>query len=168
MATRSNKKLKTDPEQLNTSKNATVTYSNAPCVTWVYTDHERKYDFVCVVVPVIGGSQDVYFNLSEDGMKLVINYTWPLAVLSPTLFDLPVDHPKVHAFRSRLLDCEYSQRSAPTGKMVVDLPIKVQRELGTWTKQGKIIDGASVILLEFRGYQREFFIKQADTSITFD
>ncbi|KAJ6647899.1 hypothetical protein Bhyg_03123, partial [Pseudolycoriella hygida] len=83
-----------------------VIFNNPPCLTWIYSDHEQKCDIVCVAVPVIGGSGDIQFSISEDGMKVFIDYIWPSAIFSSALFqskNLPTNHPKIHAFQSKLL-----------------------------------------------------------------
>lgn len=151
---------------------AVISYNSAPCMTWIYTDHQNKSDIVCVAVPVISGSQDINFGFSIDGMNLIISYTWPAPMYSPALMfskkpNMSLTHPKIQAFASRVVECEFSEVSRPKGNMVVPLPIKVQREVGTWTKEGFKLDDCNIILLEFKAYQKKLIIEDADTSINF-
>lgn len=163
---------------LDIESNPNIEFKNEPFVTWMYTDHELKYDFVCVAVPIISGSQDVNFTLSEDGMKVIIGYTWPSSIytahqmfnneLTDEINPITIDHPKIHAFRTRLLELNLSENSRPRGSVTINLPIKVQRDSGTWKKSGKKCSAdAKIAMLEFRAYQREIFIAEADTSINF-
>lgn len=165
-------KMNYDAQDDSNANDAEISFHSAPCMTWIYTDHVNKSDIVCVAVPIISGSQDINFGLSVDGMNLIISYTWPKPMFSPELLfskkpNMPITHPKVHAFASRVLDCEFSEVSKPKGSMVVPLPIKVQRENGTWTKEGFKIEESNIILLEFKAYQKKLIIDDADTSITF-
>ncbi|KAJ6634598.1 hypothetical protein Bhyg_13173 [Pseudolycoriella hygida] len=123
----------------------------------------------------LSGSRNIIFNLSDDGMKLSINYVWPSALTSPNkLFSqqvadrtLILTHPKIHALTSRLLECQRTSRSLPQANIVVDLPMKVLREIGTWTKSGVKVDETRIALLEFQAYQKNQVINDTDTSITF-
>lgn len=152
-----------------------IQYKDAPSMVWVYTDHERKCDIVNVAVPVIAGSQKVNFGLSEDGLKLFVTYVWPAPMYSPAVLfanklanrTLTLSHPKIHSFATRLLECGFSEKSTPTGTIVIRLPMKVQRENDTWTKEGIKCDESNIVLLEFKAYQKKLFIEDADTSITF-
>lgn len=164
-----------DADNAEHKDHSDIQYKNAPSITWVYTDHERKCDIVNVAVPVISGSQNVDFGLSEDGWKLFVTYTWPAPMYTPAVLfakkiqanTMTLAHPKIHAFASRLLECGYSEKSTPSGSMVIFLPIKVQRENETWTKEGIKCGDTNVVLLEFKAFQKKIFIEDADTSITF-
>lgn len=132
----SNKKRKFDlPVDLSEegSDDDGITFNNPPCMTWIHTDHDEKVDIVNVAVPVISGSENVDFGLSEDGMQLIIEYNWPKAMYVPALLfckkvdTMPMTHPKVHALSSELMTRGYMQKSKPAGNIVVPLPVKVQR-----------------------------------------
>lgn len=158
--------------------------SDIPYLTWVYTDHVQKCDIVCVAISVISGCTDVNFGLSEDGTTVFVNYTWPCALFSPSLLYkaklnnnvMTLDHPEIHSFASRLIELEWSVKSKPKGIMQIPLPVKVQRDIGTWSKEGIKCDtvtkegvkcDSNMILLKFRAFQKKLVIEDADTSITF-
>lgn len=102
------------------SADPSIDFRGAPFITWIYTDHRTKCDFVCVALPIISGSRDINFDLSEDGMKLYINYVWPSMLFNPLKlfkdalddFNNPItlDDPKIHAFSSRLLELELTEK----------------------------------------------------------
>lgn len=157
------------------SDEVTVSFVNAPCSTWMYTDFERKVDFVCVAVPIIAGSEDIDFTLSSDGTQLEIAYTWPHAIYDATIFyeeeirkrKLTITHPKVHSFCTEMVKNGYSKKSKPEGRIVIKLPCKVMRQASSWTKEAKRIGDAQVAFLEFTAFQKEIFIEEADTSLQF-
>lgn len=164
-----------------TYNDCSVTYSNPPVMTWNFTDHEQKCDIVYVAVPVVSGSQNCKFSISEDGMSVCIDYVWPSAIFHPKeLFadelnnvnpasKISANHPKIHALTSHLLNCGLTVNSKPRGKITVTLPLKVQREIGTWKQQPiKKADGSRIVLIELKGYQENVIINDADTSINFD
>lgn len=147
----------------------------------MYADHIQKCNFVFVALPIISGANDINFVLSEDGMKVAINYTWPTAIFrAQELFSdeinhpnpkcrISVDHPKIHALTTHLLDFQITENTNPKGTISVLLPIRVQREVGSWTKKAvKKSDGTRIVLLEFKAYQESLIIKDADTTINFD
>lgn len=150
-----------------------ITFNNPPHLTWSYTDHEEKVDIVCVAVPAISGSQNVDFGLSEDGMQLIIKYTWPISMYTPDLLfgkraaTMPMTHPQIHSLSSHLIKQGFSSKSRPHGSIVMDLPVKVQREVGTWSYEGVIINGADIVLCEFKAFQKKLIIDDADTSVVF-
>lgn len=118
--------------------------NNYPFLTSAYTDHELKSDFVIVVVAAISGSRDINFTLSDDGMTLMLNYIWPSAMVRPqelfheemTREENPwtLNHPKLHALMSHLLERGITENSRPQGCISMRLPRKVQHDLKTWTK----------------------------------
>lgn len=150
---------------------------NTPFITWVYTDHNQKCEFVCVAIPVLAGSTDINFTLSEDGTSVTVFYIWPSPLFKPMdLFGdkikdvndpMSLDSPKLYALKSHLLECGLTEKSRPQGKMVIKLPIKVQRESGTWSKCGIVHQESKVILLEFKAFQKAPVINDEDTSINF-
>lgn len=111
------------------------------------------------VLLCITGSRDINFSLSEDGMKLIVDYVWPSVLLSPyelfkdVLLDnwqpLPISHPKVYAYQNRLSDCDLSMKSYPEASLVISLPLRVQRELGTFKKQGLTCGDTKLVMLQF-------------------
>lgn len=148
--------------------------TDIPHMTWVYTDHDKKCDIVCVAIAAISGSTDISFGISEDGMTVFVYYTWPTPLFSPKeLFkkklvgNVTMDHPEIYSFASRLTELEWSEKSKPKGVITVSLPVKVQREVDTWTREGIKCDNTNIILLKFKAFQKKLAIEDADTSITF-
>ncbi|KAJ6639794.1 hypothetical protein Bhyg_12541, partial [Pseudolycoriella hygida] len=139
-----------------------IRFGNAPYITWIYTDHQKNVEYVCVAVCVISGCRDINFIVSDDGTKLTLNYVWPSAIYSPEeLFankllknEMSLDHPKIHALNSRLIDREITLQSRPQGSMTIDLPKKVLREIGTWSKTGVKSKETRIVLLEFQAFQK--------------
>ncbi|KAJ6639412.1 hypothetical protein Bhyg_12156 [Pseudolycoriella hygida] len=56
---------------------------NFPHMTWAYSDHVEQNEFVCVAIPIVAGSRDINFVISDDGMRLSIEYVWPSSLLDP-------------------------------------------------------------------------------------
>lgn len=152
-------------------------FKNSPVMAWYYTDHERNTDIVLVAVPIISGSRDISFTIAENGMSVTINYLWPISIFNAVeLFNdeindhnVTINHPKIHSLTSALLKAGITANSSPKGQIIVDLPLRVQREVGSWTKNAKTKrDGTKVIVLQFLGFQEKIIIKEADTRINFD
>lgn len=167
-------------DEINLQKESIVEYVNPPVTAWVYTDIEQKCKFVNVATPIISGTKDLNFKISDDGMKVTINFSWPVAIYQPKelfsneinddpLKGIPVTHPKIHTLSTQLLAEGISEKSIPRGKMIVSLPIKVQREVGSWTKKAVTKpDGTRIVLLQFKGYQENLIINDADTRLIFE
>lgn len=146
-------------------------------MAWHYTDHNSQKDMVCVAVPTVTGSRDISFVISEDGMTLFVDFVWPLPLLDPNeLFvdvtneegsPLSMSDPKVYGFRNHLVECELSEKSRPVSSLVINLPLRVLRELGTYTKVGLTCGDTRIAMLEFTGFQKQKVLRDADNSIIF-
>lgn len=109
-------------------------------------------------------------------MKLKITYIWPTPIFTATeLFDnaikkkqITIEHPKVHAFISHLLDSSITEKSSPQGEINIDLPLRVKRDTGSFAKEAIKVNDTKIIYLEFMAYQKTVVIHDADTSINFD
>ncbi|KAJ6648090.1 hypothetical protein Bhyg_03315 [Pseudolycoriella hygida] len=153
-------------------------FKNAPYVVWVYTDHQRQCDFVCVAVPIISCARDVDFHLAEDNITLNITYVWPSALLSPAeLFrknltpergGWTMNHPKIHSYLTRLSEMGLGGKSRPPASIVVKLPMKVQRETHTYNFGGVKTNDGKVVMLEFQAFQKLHVIAEIDTKIRFE
>lgn len=153
-------------------------FKNAPFIVWVYADHDKRSEMVCVAIPIISGARDVDFFLSDDNITLNVTYVWPSALCSPEeLFKKQLDrngggwtvnHPKIHAFRTRLLELELNKTSQPPATTVIKLPMKVQRESHTYGYSGvKTADG-NVVMLEFQAFEKLHVTADMDTKIKFE
>lgn len=153
-------------------------FLNSPILTWSYTDHEKKCDFVYVAAPIVSGSREIEFLIAEDGMSVIISYVWPKIMYNANdLFEDEIfsatqaishNHPKVHALTSHLRKFGITENSFPKGKIVVKLPIRVQREIGSWKKKAISKPDTKIILLQLKGFQEDLIIRDADTRIVFD
>lgn len=128
-------------------------------------------------MPVISGARDVDFYISEDNITLNITYVWPSALCSPEdLFKKQIaanggwtiSHPKIHSFKTRLLELELSKYSQPTASIEIKLPMKVQRESHTFVKAGVKTDDGNVVMLEFQAFQKQHVVEGSDTKIIFE
>ncbi len=152
-------------------------YQKPGIQTWTWTDHQRKCQYVCVIIPIIAGSKDITFSISEDGLKVLIHFTCPKPTFRPaelfedqiTSGEMNENHPRIHALVTHLLAEGVTPNSKSRGMIQVKLPAKVQRENNTWTKRAiNKQDGSKVIFLELKCYQDEPYINDADFSIKFD
>lgn len=153
-----------------------ITYNQPPCWTWVYTDHEKKLDFVCVAIPALCGKNSK-FTISEDGMKITITYDWPEVMMKANeLFSkstanngrkLSMSHPKVHSFISHLHDSGVTENSKLSAEIAINFPKKVQRENSTWSAEKVVVSDTKMIILEFSAYQKSLIINDTDTSLDF-
>ncbi|XP_037032075.1 uncharacterized protein LOC119071302 [Bradysia coprophila] len=137
-----------------------VTIKNPPIVTYMHADHEKKLDFVVVVMAPFSGTHDFKFKLSDDGASVTVTYTWPLALYTPELLfeDLPKTHPMVQSFTSYLLQAGITGKSEPPqGSMTVKLPCRVQREISDF-KNCIVVDedDTKLIMMEFVAYHTYF------------
>lgn len=157
-----------------------IEFLNAPYVTWICPDHEKKCTFVYAAIPVFAGSRNIYFTLSADGMKVSLHYTWPFAMTrAEELFHdqlnsddektkIQLNHPTLFTFTSSLLKTGISEKSNMKGTIIVKLPVEVQRDETTWKKTPvQRPDGTQIVLLQFQGFQESTHVKHADTSISF-
>ncbi|KAJ6642163.1 hypothetical protein Bhyg_07110 [Pseudolycoriella hygida] len=83
--------------------------------------------------------------ISDEGMSLSVEHVWPSPLLDPTELFMDVveedgsaismSHPMIYSFQNRLDELDISSKSKPRAALVVNLPLTVQRELGTFKKQ---------------------------------
>lgn len=142
----------------------------------MFTDHEKKKDFVCVAIPALCGKNSK-FTISEDGMQIVITYDWPdVMVKANELFSqskcgrgrtITTSHPKVHSFISHLHDSGVTENSNIPAEIVIKFPKKVQRERDSWSMEKVVVAGTKMIILEFSAFQSSLIINDADTSLDF-
>lgn len=164
-------------EMLQNNEDEFINFYNSPKHIWVHTDMRSKCKFVNIALPIFSGSQDIRFNITEDGMNISVHYNWAEEFCSPEkLFyheigknGVTKDHPKIHALATKLLDNGISEVSIPKGMTTIKLPMKVQRENGSWTKNAlKTQKGTQIILLTFKCYQESQIVRDADTTLKFD
>lgn len=164
----------TDSNESETAR--TITHDNSPCWTWVYTDHGKQKDFVCVAIPAVCG-KNAKFSIAENGMEIMVTYDWPEVLFrSDELFSksktsdgkkLPMSHQKVHSFVSHLNDSGVTQKSSLKSTITINLPERVQRENDSWTMEKVVVSDTKIIILEFSAFQKSLIIEDADTSLDF-
>lgn len=170
-----------DECDLNDAIKSKIVFKDAPYVTWFYWDYEQKCNCVFVAVPIFAGTKNISFAISEDGNKIDFNYTWPTPIFNASeLFAeelnhpnlgrrLTMNHPKIHSLTTHLLQLGITENSSPKGQTTISLPLKVQREVGSWNKKAiKRDDGNMIILLQLKGFQENITIRDADTAIDFN
>lgn len=149
---------------------------NPPYNTWQYTDHDEETDFVCVAINIFTGSNSISFDISEDGLKIIVRFAWPTAMykaaemFAEQLKDGSVakHHPMIHAMSSTMLASGVTDNSKPEGQWIVPLPCKVRREVLSY-KMSKIQSGTTKIMfLRFTAYQNDAIIEQANRTMKFD
>ena len=81
---------------------------------------------------------------------------------------LELYHPKVVALQAELEKFREKVDEAPKGVIEISIPITVQTDTATWTKDGiKRDDGSLVLMVELQAYQKTYTVKQTDTSVVF-
>lgn len=168
----SSKRRKCDDEDDQDDLESDITFTNPPFLIWTHYDHQEKVDIVSVVLPVISGSENVDFVLSEDGMKLIVKYTWPALVVVPRVLfsrrgNMPMSHPRINSMAAELVKRGISERNKPVGNITVRLPVKVQREIGTWGYEGMRMNNTDAILFNFKAFQAKAVVEGAATSVDF-
>lgn len=149
---------------------------NPPYTVWMYSDHDLNNDFVCVAITIFAGSKEVTFDLTEDGLKVIVKFSWPKAIHNPAeLFNqairsktLSMQHPMVHAMASTMLDSGLTANSTPEGQWVIHLPCKVRREVSSYSMEKMKVETARIMFLKFTAYQNDIIIEQANRTMTFD
>lgn len=164
----SKKQKLNDDDDIPDDTEDAITFKNPPVMTWVHYDNEEKVDIVNMALPVISGSENVDFNLSEDGSKLIVNYTWPTLITVPRVLfcrkvqNMPLSHLRINGMSAKLVKREISEKSKPTGSIIVRLPMKVQREVYF---EGMQMNNTDAILINFKAFQKKTVIDDANTKV---
>lgn len=105
---------------------------NSPYVTWQYTDHELKTDYVCVAINIFTGSKSISFDITDDGLKIIAKFQWPTEMFDPTKMiaaeledhTISKQHPMLHALSSHLIQSGITENSKPEGQWIVPLLVE--------------------------------------------
>ncbi|KAG4075390.1 hypothetical protein HA402_007967 [Bradysia odoriphaga] len=148
-----------------------------PHMVWTFKDHSEQKDIVCVAVPIVAGSRDIKFVISDDGNQVTIDYVWPASLLDPTelFYDvndeegdaISMSHAMVYSYKVKMDELDMSEKSRPGATFVVNLPLRVQRELGTFKKHSLKCGESRVVMLQMTAYQKKRVMIDADTSFKF-
>jgi hypothetical protein len=156
-----------------------VQYNNAPVIKWCQIDHAENCTKVFVAFTPFCGVSDYNVQLSQSGKLVTIGFTWPTPIfkakelfpkssIQTTLPNELARELKINSLKTALLSAGITENSSPKGSIVVELPIRVQTESGTWTRSG-IKEGENrTMILEFKGYQDQTSINEQDTSFSFN
>lgn len=158
------------------STESSVEIFNPPHTTWVYTDYQLKTDFVCVAINIFSGTKAISFDISEDGLQVIVKFAWATAMyhcaemFADELKDgnTTTDHPMIHALSTHLVKIGMSEDAEPEGHWTVSLPCKVRREVTSY-KMSKISSGTTrIFFIRFTAYQSDVIIEQAKRKMSFD
>lgn len=164
------------PRSTKSYDDSVVDIMNPPYKAWMYRDHDLNYDFVCVAVTIFYGSKEATFDLTEDGLKVIVKFSWPKALHNPAeMFNdaiksktLSKHHPMLHAMASSDLDSDITPNSTPEGQWVIPLPCKVRREVSSYSMEKIKSETARFMFLKFTAYQKDVIIEQANRTLSFD
>lgn len=155
-----------------------LNFKNAPYIVWVYFDHEKQNEIVCIAIPIISGARDVDFVLSDDNITLNIAYVWPSALFSteelfrkqldPEDGGWTMDHPKIYSFRTRLHELSLNKSSVPPASISIKLPMKVQRESKAYSCSGLKTKDGNVVMLEFETFEKTHVVADCKPKIKFE
>lgn len=150
-------------------------FKNAPYIVWVYTDHERKIEIICVAIQIISGASDVDYVLSDDNITLNVTYVWPSSLFSPdVLFKKKLEggwtmqNPKIYTFKARLMELGLSESSRQEVSVEIKLPMKVLRESHACVQGGIKTKEGNVLMLEFQAFQKEHVLKDLKPKIVYE
>jgi hypothetical protein len=150
-----------------------VVFTNQPCNVAVYSNPEtmRREVVACVVLP--SGVGEVEISVDESGDHVAVSYLWPAAMLLVTsLFQAEIDsrqivsyHPKIVALREQLVNHTTCVDTRPVGKIVINLPTKV--EYGAPEKQEVVgCDKGYILVMTFKAVESAFTVAKAASKIS--
>ncbi|XXQ36682.1 Uncharacterized protein PBTT_07699 [Plasmodiophora brassicae] len=151
-----------------------VEFKNPPVFATVYTDPDTNNDRVLVVAVMHSGASDFNFKLSDDASTAIIAYTWPEPAYNVQLLfkkelaskTLEAYHPKLVAIKRELEQFRDTIQDPATGAVHVKLPIPVQTEVATWSKQATArSDGTTLILWELKSFERAYTVTREATTV---
>lgn len=130
-----------------------------------------------MVVLLPSGAENVKAILNQDGVTVIIKYTWP-----PTLYNIQdlfkkqlasktfhAYHPMVLCYKRGLEKVRKRIDEAPESEIKVTLPMRVQTSDISWKKWGITRDdGTQVFCGEFTGHMHEYVQKVSNDVVVFD
>lgn len=149
---------------------------NPPYTSWTYTDHNNKTDYVCVAINIFSGSEEITFNINDDGLSITAQFTWPNALIDPAIMfeeklksnATSMHHPMIHAMTTKLLQTGITEGKLPRGEWKIPLPIKVRREVTSYSMSKIVRGSAKILFLRFTAYQNDVIIENANRTMRFD
>lgn len=143
---------------------------------WKYTDHERKNDYVCVTINTCTGNKSVSFDVTDDGMKLIVRFAWSPAMHDPMkMFKVSLDegtitkeHPMLHAMSSAFLDSGVTESSSPTSQWIIPLPCRVRREVSSYVMAKLTYESTRMVYIKLAAFQNDVIIEQANRTMSLE
>lgn len=143
---------------------------------WKYTDHKLKNEYVCVSVNNPTGSKSVSFDVSDDGMKLIIRFIWAPAMHDPLKMfnesiaanDITIDHSMLHAMASASLNSGITADSNPETQWVIPLLNRVRREVSSYSMTKLTYETTTMVFIKLTAFQNDVFIEHANRRMTLE
>lgn len=154
-----------------------IVQQNVSFIAEKYISAENLIERVVVFISLPGGASNVHVELNEEGTSCVVTHTWPEAsfnmanMFRKKLKDktITLNDPKILAIERGLSKVRKSIDAAPVSRTIIPLPMKVQTDPSSWTKNGvERRDGTQIILADFKGHCTTYNKKIKDSSVTFD
>lgn len=149
---------------------------NPPYSMWRCTDHTTKNDYVCVTVNVFTSCKSTSFDITEDGLKIIIRFSWSNAMFTPwKMFNeairdktMSLEHPMLYAMANEFLDSGITDNSNNEGQWIILLPCQVRREVSSYTMAKLTYETTQMVFVKMTVYQNDVIIEQANRTITFE
>lgn len=112
---------------------------NGPIIRYEFQDPVSKVDKMMVVIPKMGGIDDIRFSVDMTGTIFSVSFFWPPICCKPlNLFRnmtgneaISSFHPKVVGFENELKNFREKKDEIPRGTISIKLPKQVQKEKST-------------------------------------
>lgn len=143
---------------------------------WRYTDHGMKDDFVCVTINTCTGGRSVSFDVTEDGMKLIVRFVWspamhdPMKMFHQQIADetITVENPMLHAMASAFLNSGVTENSMPVSQWIIPLPCRVRREVSSYVMTKLTYKTTTMVHIKLTTYQHDVIIEQANRTMSLE
>lgn len=154
-----------------------LVHQNYPILCETYKDPDNHCDKVAIAVSLPSGAQQVKTELDDNGMFAIIKYHWPKIMFDMNdLFkkqfatnQIHPHHPKLLSLKNGLQKNRTRIDMTPESIIKVNLPMKVQTHVTSWSKSGvKRDDGTQVLLADFTCYVKDYNKKSTDSTVVFE
>jgi hypothetical protein len=152
-----------------------VTFQNPPIIKWSYYDHDDQVTKLFVAVDNPAGSENPCFDFNENGDTIFIDSSWTSVLFTPDeLFQdelysqqTTIYHPKIQSLKTVLKLNKITKKSCPKQRIKIPLGMKVVKEKGNWKIKPVMMNNSKVMLLEFKGFQENEVLEEADKTCSF-
>lgn len=162
---------------VGTSRAVNHVHQNYPILCNVYKDPDNQFEKVVLIAMLPGGSTNSRIELSDDGLIAYVKYSWSRTMIRmEDLFKRQLDnneitthHPKILCIQDALENVRHRRDLCPESVIKVNLPIRVQTAIDSWTKGGlKRPDGTDIAYGEFKGFIKEYNKTLNDTQLVYN